>query len=148
MLEQIKLELSKHCKPEDKKGLFFSLFDVNGKFLASHGTVKTDKNINQLTDLIYNGLLAKHEHTTKTVVIDIIQSYIQETDVNKLLTLPTKNYWIFLVNTETKKSGAILPNTKWVNDVKTALGLIKQKYWISGNVSMYSFRTERITIAI
>ncbi len=92
MLEQIKLELSKHCKPEDKKGLFFSLFDVNGKFLASHGTVKTDKNINQLTDLIYNGLLAKHEHTTKTVVIDIIQSYIQETDVNKLLTLPTKNY--------------------------------------------------------
>jgi len=148
MLEQIKLELSKHCKPEEKKGLFFSLYDVNGKILASNGTVETDKTTNQLTDLIYNGLLAKHEHTTKTVVIDIIQSYIQETDINKLLALPTNTYGVFLVNTETKKSGAILPNTKGVNDIKTALGLIKQKYWISGNVSMYSFRTERITIGL
>jgi hypothetical protein len=128
MLEQIKAELAKYCKPEEKKGLFFSLFDVNNKILASHGTIETNKNINQLTDLIYNGLLAKHEHTTKTVVIDIIQSYIQETDVNKLLTLPTKDYGIFLINTERKKSGAILPNTKGVNDIKTALGLIKQKY--------------------
>jgi len=148
MLEQIKAELTKHCKPEEKKWLFFSIFDVGGKLLASHGTVETDKTINELTDLIYNGLLAKHEHTAKTVVIDIIQSYIQETDVNKLLGLPTKDYGIFLVNTETKKSWAILPSTKWVNDVKTALGLIKQKYGISGNVSMYSFRTERVTIGL
>lgn len=148
MLNQIKLELSKHYKPEEKKGLFFSLYDVNSKILASHGTVETDKTINQLTDLIYNGLLAKHEHTTKTIVIDIIQSYIQETDINKLISLPTKDYGIFLVNNETKKSGAILPNTKGVNDIKTALGLIKQKYGISGNVSMYSFRTERITIGL
>ena len=148
MLNQIKLELSKHCKPEEKKWLFFSLFDANGKILASNGTVETDKTINELTDLIYNGLLAKYESTTKTVVIDIIQSYIQETDVNKLLSLPTKDYGIFLVNIEEKKSWAILPNTKWVNDVKTALGLIKKKYWISGNVSMYSFRTERVTIGV
>lgn len=112
MLDQIKLELSKHCKPEEKKGLFFSLYDANSKILASHGTVETDKTINELTDSIYNGLLAKHEQTTKTVVIDIIQSYIQETDVNKLLALPTKDYGVFLVNTETKKTGAILPNTK------------------------------------
>lgn len=148
MLEQIKAELTKHCKPEEKKGLFFSLYDTEGKILASHGTIETDKTTTQLTDLIYNGLLAKHEHTTKTVVIDIIQSYIQETDINKLLSLPTKDYGIFLVNNETKKSGAILPNTKWVNDIKTALGLIKQKYGISGNVSMYSFRTERVTIGV
>ena len=104
MLAQIKAELVKHCKPEDKKGLFFSLFDVKGKPLASHGTVETDKTINELTDLIYNGLLAKHEHTTKTVVIDIIESYLQETDINKLLSLPTKDYGLFLVNNETKTS--------------------------------------------
>lgn len=148
MLEQIKKELTKHCKPEEKKGLFFSLFDVNGKILASNGTVETDKTTDQLTDLIYNGLLAKHEHTAKTVVIDIIQSYIQETDINKFIALPTKDYGVFLVNNETKKSWAILPNTKWVNDIKTALTLIKQKYGISGNVSMYSFRTERVTISL
>lgn len=148
MLEQIKTELTKHYKPEDKKGLFFSLYDTQGKLLASHGSIESDKNIYQLTDFIYNGFLAKYEQTTKTVVIDIIQSYIQETDVNKLLSLPTKDYGIFLMNTETKTSGIILPNTKWVNDIKTALTLIKQKYWISGNVSMYSFRTERITIGV
>ncbi len=146
MLEKIKSELAKNCKPEEKKWLFFSLFDKEGKILASHGTVETDKTINELTDLIYNGLLVKHEPTTKTIVIDIIQSYIQETDINKLLSLPTKDYGLFLVNTEEKKSWAILPNTKWVNDVKSALTLIKQKYGISGNVSMYSFRTERVTI--
>jgi len=148
MLEQIKTELTKHCKPEENKWLFFSIFDVNGKILASHGTVETDKNINWLTDLIYNGLLVKHKHTTKIIVIDIVQSYIQETDINKLISLPTKDYGVFLVNNETKKSWAILPNTKWINDVKTALWLIKQKYGISGNVSMYSFRTERVTIGL
>ena len=148
MLEQIKAAISKHCKPEEKKGLFFSLFDVKGKLLASHGTVETDKTTNELSDLIYNGLLAKHESTTKTVVIDIIQSYVQETDINKLLTLPTKDYGVFLVNSETKTSWAILPNTKGVNDIKSALTLIKQKYGVSGNVSMYSFRTERVTIGL
>ena len=148
MLEQIKAELVKHCKSEEKQWLFFSLFDVNGKILASHGTVETDKHINELTDLIYNGLLAKHEHLTKTIVIDIIESYFQETDINKLLSLPTKDYGVFLVNNEKKKSSTILPNTKGVNDIKTALTLIKQKYGISGNVSMYSFRTERITIGL
>jgi len=148
MLNEIKAELMKHCKPEEKKGLFFSLFDVNGKLLTSNGAIQTDKTINELTDLIFNGLLAKHDHTTKTIVIDIIQSYVQETDVNKLLALPTKDYGVFLVNNETKKSWAILPGTKGVNDIKTALTLIKQKYGISGNVSMYSFRTERVTIGL
>ena len=148
MLEQIKAELAKHCKPEEKKGLFFSLFDVHGKLLTSDGTIETNKKINELTDLIYNGLLIKHEHTTKTIVIDIIESYFQETDMVKLMGLPTKEFGIFLVNNETKKSWAILPNTKGVPDIKTAIGLIKQKYGISGNVSMYSFRTERITIGV
>jgi len=146
MLDQIKSALAKYCKPNEKRGLFFSLFDVNGKLLVSHGTVETDKTINELSDLIYNGLLAKHEHITKNVVIDIIQSYIQETDINKLLSLPTKDYGVFLINNETKKSWAILPNTKGVVDIKSALTLIKQKYGISGNVSMYSFRTERVTV--
>lgn len=148
MLEKIKAELSKHCKPEEKRGLFFSLFDINGKPIISHGTIETDKNINELTDLIYNGLLAKHEQTTKTIVIDIIQSYVQETDINKLLTLSTKDYGVFLINNDTKKSGTILPNTKNVNDIKTAISLIKQKYDINGNVSMYSFRTERVVVGV
>jgi len=148
MLDQIKSALAKYCKPDEKRGLFFSLFDVNGKLIASHGTVETDKTINELSDLIYNGLLAKHEHITKNVVIDIIQSYIQETDINKLLALPTKDYGVFLINNETKKSWAILPNTKGVVDIKSALTLIKQKYGITGNVSMYSFRTERVTIGL
>lgn len=148
MLNQIKSALAKYCKPEEKKWLFFSVFDVNGKLLASHGAIETDKTTNELSDLIYNGLLAKYENTTKTIVIDIIQSYIQETDINKLLSLPTKDYGVFMINDETKKSWAILPRTKGVADIKTALTLIKQKYGISGNVSMYSFRTERVTVGV
>ena len=128
--------------------MFFSIFDVNGKLIGSHGAIETDKTINELSDFMYNDLIAKNEHNIKTIVIDIIQSYIPETDVNKLLALPTKDYGIFLVNNETKKSGVILPNTKGVNDIKSALTLIKQKYGISGNVSMYSFRTERVTIGM
>lgn len=148
MLSQIKTVLAKHCSPKERKWLFFSVFDVNGKLLASHGAVETDKTTSELTELIYNGLIAKHERITKTIVIDIVQSYIQESDVNKLLNLPTKDYGIFMINEKTNISWAILPNTKGVNDVKTALTLIKQKYGISGNVSMYSFRTERISIGV
>lgn len=148
MLEKIKTELTKYCKPEEKRGLFFSIFDVTDKLIASNGTIETDKTTNELTDFIYNDLLAKNQQHIKTIVIDIVQSYIQETDVNKLLSLPTKDYGIFIINNETKKSGVILPNTKGVSDIKTALNLIKQKYGISGNVSMYSFRTERVTIGL
>ena len=148
MIDQIRIELSKKCKADDKKGLFFSLFDDKGKILTSNGVIETDQNINQLTDFIYKDSLAKFESTTKTVVIDIIQSYTQETDINKLLTLSTKDYGVFLVNNDTKKSWVILPDTKGVTDVKSALTLIKGKYGISGNVSMYSFKTERVTIGI
>jgi hypothetical protein len=148
MLEKIKNELKKHCKPEEKKWLFFSLFDVNGKPLSSNGSIETDKNTNDLTDLIYKEFLAKHEHTTKTIVIDIIESYIQETDINKVITLPTKDYGLFIINNETKKSWAILPNTKGITETKQALTFIKEKYNISGNVSIYSFRTERIKITL
>jgi len=35
MLNEIKSTLAKYCKPEEKKGLFFSLFDVNGKLIMS-----------------------------------------------------------------------------------------------------------------
>jgi hypothetical protein len=37
---------------------------------------------------------------------------------------------------------------KGVNDVKTALGLIKQKYQVSGNVMIYVFKTERMAFGL
>ncbi len=148
MLDTIKKTLYEKHKPEDKKWIFISIFDINGHIIASQWSLSTDLPLENYLQQIYHQFFEQHAHITKTIVIDIVQSIIEETDIKNILSLPTKEYGICIVNTETQQSGVILPNTKDVNDVKTALNLIKKKYGISGNVQMYSFRTERITVEL
>ena len=45
-----------------------------------------------------------------------------------------------------QKTWVMLPDMKWISDVKQALGYIKQKNWISWNVEIYSFKTDRIAL--
>lgn len=142
MLETIKENIFKKYKKEDQHWLFFSLFDKDGNLLSSTGVLETDKPLWELIDIIHAGLLDK-EKGAVSVAVDVVTTVTQESDMAKLLALPTKDYGIFLINNELQKSGVILPNIKWVSDIKTALGLIKQKYEVSGNVMIYVFQTER-----
>lgn len=147
MLEKIKTKLFEKYKKEESKWLFFSLFDKDGNVLTSTGVLQTDKNMNDLVEIISAGILDK-EKWAVSVAVDVVLEVTQESDMNKLMWISTKDYGVFLINNETQKSWIILPNMKWVNDVKTALGLIKQKYQVSGNVMIYVFKTDRIAFGL
>lgn len=147
MLEKIKTKLFEKYKKEESKWLFFSLFDKDGNLLTSTGVLQTDKNMGDLIEIISAGILDK-EKWAVSVAVDVVTEVTQETDMAKLMWLSTKDYGVFLINNETQKSWIILPNMRWVNDVKTALGLIKQKYQVSGNVMIYVFKTERMAFSL
>jgi hypothetical protein len=109
--------------------------------------LKTDKNMDNLVDTLYYGLMDKISWV-KTVVVDIVLSYDKETDLQKLLWYDVKQYWFCLICVNDKKTWAVLPDTKWIIDAKQALWYIKQKNWISWNLEIYSFKTDRLVLGI
>ncbi len=147
MIEKIKSELFKKYKNDEKRGMFFSLFDAKNNLLFSNGVLKTDKSMDKLVDTLYYGLMDKISWV-KNIVVDVVLSYQQETDLNKLLSYSIKGFWFCLISLNDQKTWVILPDTKWILDVKQALGYIKQKNWISWNLEIYSFKTDRIVISI
>jgi len=147
MIEKIKSELFKKYKNDDIKWIFFSLFDGKNNLLFSNGVLKTDKTMDNLVDTLYYGLMDKISWV-KIVVVDVVLSYDKETDLQKLLWYDVKQYWFCLISINDQKTWAILPDTKWITDAKQALWYIKQKNWISWNLEIYSFKTDRIVLSI
>ena len=145
MLERIKELISKTYKLEENRGLFFSLFDDKKNLIMSNGVLETDKTIWQLIDLLYHWLVEKYQNV-KTIVVDVVTEYHEETDMQKIMWLSALENWVCIINNETKKSGIILPNTAWINSIKDALVAIKQKYQIAWNISIYVFKTSRISL--
>lgn len=146
MIEKIKAELFKKYKNDEIRGLFFSLFDNSNNILFSNGVIKTDKTMDKLIDTLYYWLMDKISWV-KIIVVDVVLSYVQETDLQKLLTYSIKDYWFCLISIVDQKTWIVLPDTKWISDVKQALGYIKQKNWISWNVEIYSFKTDRVVLS-
>lgn len=145
MLNQIKEAIFKKYKPEDQKGLFLSLLNGNKILLTSNGVIATDKPLGQLIDLLYNGIVAKHPET-QTIIADIILDITPQNDVATLLSISPTDNGILMINKSDKKSGIMLPWTADIPDMKTALTKIKSKFGLSGDVEMYTFKTEKITI--
>jgi hypothetical protein len=147
MLELIKKAVYQYIKPDSITGLFFSLFDTQGTLMVSNGVVSTDKPAEQLIQIIYNGILSQHP-AAKMIVCDIVTDLQEQEDSVKLLAYSPKEYGLAMSTIDGSKSGVILPDTSGVNDMKTALLSLKQKYQVTGNVTMYVFKTQRITIAL
>lgn len=147
MIEKIKSELFKKYKNDDIKWIFFSLFDKQNSLLFSNGVLETDKTMDKLIDTLYHGLMDKITWV-KNVVIDVVLNYQQEKDLKKILSYSPKDYWFFLISIDWSQTGVLLPDTKWVADIKQALSYIKQKNWISGNVEIYTFNTDRIVVSL
>jgi hypothetical protein len=148
MLDEIKAKLSETYAKTDSRGLFFSLFDAAGTLLVSNGVLQTEKNVFDLTDILYHGVLEKFEKVTKKIVLDVVMEINAQPDIQKLLSLSTKERGIFAINKETNTSGIVLPNTQGVTDAKVALSLLKQKYNLSGNVQISTFKTRRLVIGL
>lgn len=147
MLELIKKTLYQYIKPDSITGLFFSLLDAQGTLMISNGVITTDKPAEQLIQIIYNGILSQHPGA-KTVVCDIVNTLEEQQDTVKLLAFSPKEYGLAMSTVDNAKSGVILPDTSGVSDMKTALLSLKQKYQVTGNVIMYTFKTQRIVIPV
>ncbi|MFA5747639.1 MAG: hypothetical protein WC872_00830 [Candidatus Absconditabacterales bacterium] len=146
MLDKIKNTLFQTYKKDEVRGIFFSAFDKKNNLITSNGVFHTDKPMNELIDIIFNGLLINHTNETQTMVIDVITDNKKENDISTISNLSMKEFGIFLINEQTQKSGIILPNTKGVENASGALNLIKQKFGLNGDVSIYTFKTDRVII--
>lgn len=147
MIEKIKLELFKQYKNDEIRGLFFSLFDKDNKLLVSNWVIKTDKTLDQLLDTFYSSIISKYS-SSKIVVLDLVKDLVQEIDVNKILQYSLKEYGFCLIDIDNQTTWVILPDTKWVKDIKDAFSNIKKKNNIWSKVDVYSFRTDRLVIDI
>lgn len=147
MLDRIKSKLFSFYDKNDKIGLFFSLYDNNNVLLISHGTLITDKSMNDLIDVLYHAIVEK-ETKTETIAIDIVREIQLKIDIANFMSLSPKEFWVFAVNKETQKTGVVLPNIKGVEDMQTALALMKQKHGLSWNVEISTFTTRRIAFTV
>lgn len=141
-IETIQQAVSKNIKLIAMKGIFFSFFDGENKLIFSKGIVHTDKTINQIIDIFYNNFFNKLKWAKK-MVYDIVKNLQELTDYSKLESIDSSRYGIAVQQTNGDTGWIMLPNTRWVSDIKTIFGHIKNKNKISGNIKIYTFETDR-----
>ena len=146
MLEEIKNLIYSKYKPEDKIWLFFSLFDEKWNLLISNGVLTTDKTLEEMINLLYNWILKKQESKTKHILIDIVNEIIEQKDVAAFLNMDPKTNRVLLAETTWKKTGLILPNTKWIDSMKQAIAWIKQKYQLEWDVTISTFTVNELIL--
>ena len=108
MLEEIKLNIFKTHKPDEKIGLFLTLLDEKNTILTSSGVMETDKPLQELITILYNGIVQKHP-SCKHIVAEVPSTLTLQKDAEQLLNLSVTEYGICLVSPETQKSGVLLP---------------------------------------
>lgn len=147
MLERIKEQLFQQVLPTSIGGLFLSAFDKEGKLLSSHGSVKTDKPMSTLVELLYNAFLTQQTQT-HLLVMDVVQDLKETSDITEFLKLSPKEYGVLVVTWDGVKSGVLLPDTAGVVDMQSALSYLKQKYQLTGTTFVSTFKTRRSAFAV
>lgn len=143
MIETIKTSIFKKYKKNDIKWLFFSVFNEQWELLMSNWVVYTDKALEELIDLLYQGLIKKHTNVG-SIVADVVLETVELKTPQEIQTISPKDFWIVL--SDWSKSGVLLPNTKWVNNIQEWLKLIKEKNDLWNNVQVIKFKTDRFVI--
>lgn len=146
-IETIQQAVSKNVKLIAMKWVFFSFFDDSDKLLFSKGIVHTDKTINQIIDIFYSNFFNKLKWTKK-MVYDIVKNLQELTDYEKLSSIDFTKYGIAVQQSNGDTWGVMLPNTRWVSDIKNIFSYIKEKNKISGNIKIYIFETDRYIVDI
>ena len=146
MIEKIKIQIAQIVSLTSKVWLFVSAFDKNGNLIISNGVMNTDRSIEQLIESFYQGILKKKESEIKSLIFDIVDQLQLQNDPNILVKLSMKERGIFLVESEWQNSGVLLPNTKGVDTIQQWLSMIKQKYNLKSQVSVFIFKTKRVAI--
>lgn len=145
MLDRIKKTVSSYYKLTDSKGIFLSVFDSKDILLLSSGVVITDKPLDSVIDMIYNGLI-KSLSDTKYIVCDVVDVVELETSMEDVMNIDTNRFWLCVATIDHSKSGVILPGTIGIHTISDALTLIKVKHQLAGNISIYKFTTDRFSV--
>ena len=143
MLEKIKAVLFQKYPKTDLRWVFLSSFGENNQVLDSTWVVYADKSLEDILETIYHGVIEKRQWV-KFVVLDVVTEYREIMDLSEMQNLSVKDYGVIVV--EDNKSGAILPNTKWVTDLSQCIQLIESKNWLSWNAKIVVFKTDRIIV--
>jgi hypothetical protein len=96
MIDQIKKLVFATYKPSEVRGIFLSAFDNQSLLISSNGTLEPEKNLDQLIDLLYHGLIEK-EKNVKTIVVDVILESSQEADIQQLQALNLQENGLCLI---------------------------------------------------
>jgi len=144
MLDKIKeIVFEKYGKLDDK-WIFISVFWNDDKILLSTWVLFSNKSMEDTIDTIYHWLVEKIQWI-KTVAVDVVIDTKEVFDVSELYGIGLNEWWIALITD--KKSGVILPNTKWVLDFSQWIKLIKQKNWLEWNAKILIFKTDRLVVS-
>lgn len=144
MLEKIKEAIFQKYKKDEIRWMFLSIFDDKNSLISSNGVFYTDKSLEELITTLYHGLIEKHKNISN-IVVDIILDIIDVTSPEEIKTISIKDFGILLINEN--KTWILLPNTKWVNNIQEWLKVIQEKNWVSGDVQVKKFTTDRFSIA-
>lgn len=148
MLQEIKNLIFSTHSPQDKIWFFFSLFDKDWKLLTSNWLISTDKNLEDLINLLYNWIIKNYETKTKHIIIDFIKELTPQNDVSTFLAMDPKIYGVLLSETEWNKTWVMLPNTSGVTNMKDVLTWIKNKYQLQWNGSISTFTVDEVYLDI
>ena len=146
MIQEIKNLIYSQYKPDDKVGCFFSLFDGNGNLLVSSGVLTADKFLDDLINLLYNGVIKSQENKTKHVIIDVVKEITPQNDVNQFLQMDPKVNWVLLAETSWTKTGVMLPNMRWITTMKQVVAGIKSKYQLQWDVTISTFTVNELVL--
>ena len=146
MLQEIKNLIYSKYKAEDKIWLFFSIFDENWNLIDSTWVVSTDKTLDELINLLYEGKIKPHENKVKHVIISIVNEVSPQTDINAFLQMDPKTNWVILSETTWEKTWVILPNMKWITSMKQAIAWIKSKYQLQWDASISTFTVNELIL--
>lgn len=147
MLERIKTAIFASYNAEERKGIFFSWFDAQKWLVFSDGVVHTDAPLHELIERVFTQSVQWRLDEIRYLAADIISEIIEIKNQEDIWSMSPKEFWFLVVDVEDDNSGVMLPNMSGVDDVKTVLYNIKQKYGIHGKVEIYVFRTERFIVA-
>lgn len=143
MLEKIKKVVFSKYKKTDTNGIFFSALDKDNNLILSNGVVFSDKSLEQTIETIYHWLIEKHKNI-ETIIIDIVIDTKDISDPKEIQNISLQEYWLLLITEN--KSWILLPNTEGVENISTALKIIKEKNWLEWNAKITTFQTDRFAV--
>ena len=146
MLQEIKNLIYSKYKPEEKIWLFFSLFDAKWNLISSNWVLSTDKTLEELINLLYNGFIKKEEWKAKHVILSVVDKITKQTDIEQFLQMDTKTNWIVLTEITWAKTWVMLPNMKWIDSMTQAIAGIKAKYQLQWDVIISTFTVNELVL--